>query len=279
MCAWIVHMYEMSTIAGSTMEQYVSVVNRAYETSGLDRPGKPVNGNKLYVEVRKSIDGFKCVREKHGAAGPVPTLPTPDYVIGALFAFVRRMLTPPISVLSFEMALSGLANVWQYLNISRPTMTAAMKWKVVTSVSAREVDFILPRLAPGRKNRHAPTRRFLRRIVSSEPEPDLHPISLFFDYHQAILCLAERRQLPEPTFVWQLPTERFKLELMNSNLMVKWLKQAAKKATFALPEGLTSRCDRSGAATVTKKLVVETASLCQLADWDEDGILVRKRYW
>jgi hypothetical protein len=59
-------------------------------------------------------------------------------------------------------------------------MTAAMKWTVVTSVFAREVDFVLPRLAPGRKNKDAPTRRFLSRFVSSEPEPDLHPISLFF---------------------------------------------------------------------------------------------------
>jgi hypothetical protein len=95
------------------MEQYVSVVIRAYETSGLDPPGKPVNGNKLYVEVRKSIDGFKRAREKRGATVPVPTLPTPDYVSGALCAFVRRMLTPPISVSSLEMARSGLANVWQ----------------------------------------------------------------------------------------------------------------------------------------------------------------------
>jgi hypothetical protein len=191
------------------------------------------------------------------------------------------MLTPPTSVSSFEMALSGLAlvNVWQYFNISRPTMTASMKWKVVTSVSPGEVDLILPRLAPGRKNRDAPTRRFLRRIVSSGPEPDLHPISSVFDYRQAVLRLAGRRQLPEPTLVWQLPAEGFKLELMNSNLMVKWLKQAAKRATLALPEGLTSRCHRSGAATVTKKLVVETGSLCQLADWDEDGIPFRKRYW
>jgi hypothetical protein len=63
MCSWIVHMYETSNIAGSTMVKYVSVVNRTYETSGLDPPGKPVNGNKLFVEVRKSIDGFKCARE------------------------------------------------------------------------------------------------------------------------------------------------------------------------------------------------------------------------
>jgi hypothetical protein len=66
---------------------------------------------------------------------------------------------------------------------------------------------------------------------------------------------------------------------MTSNLMVKWLKQAAKKATLALPEGLTSRCHRSGAATAAKKLGVEAASLCQLSDWDEDGITFRKRYW
>jgi hypothetical protein len=192
---------------------------------------------------------------------------------------MRRMLTRPISVSSLEMARSGLANVWQYINISRPTMTAAMKWAVVTSVSAREVDFVLPRLAPGRKNKDAPTRRFLRRIVSFEPEPDFHPISLFFDYRQAVLRLAERRQLPEPTFVWQLPTEGFKLEHINSNSRVKWLKQAAKNATLALHEGLTSRCHRSGAATAAKKISVETTSLCQLADWDEDRINFRKRYW
>jgi hypothetical protein len=74
-------------------------------------------------------------------------------------------------------------------------MTAAVKWTVVTSVSVREVDFVLPRLAPRRKNKDAPTRRFLRRIESSEPEPDLHPISLLFEYRQAVLRLAERPQL------------------------------------------------------------------------------------
>jgi hypothetical protein len=58
-------------------------------------------------------------------------------------------------------------------------MTAALKGTVVTRVSAREVEFVLPRLAPGRKNMDAPTRRFLRRIVSSEPVPALHPISVF----------------------------------------------------------------------------------------------------
>jgi hypothetical protein len=36
-------------------------------------------------------------------------------------------------------------------------MTAAMKWTVVTRVSAHEVHFVLPRLASGRNNKDAPT--------------------------------------------------------------------------------------------------------------------------
>jgi hypothetical protein len=111
MCAWLVHIYETSTVAGSTMEQYVSVVNRAYETSGLDPPGKQANEIRLYIEVRKSVDGFKRAGEKHGRAEPVPTLLTPDYVIGPLCALVRGILTPYISVSSLEMARSGLAYV------------------------------------------------------------------------------------------------------------------------------------------------------------------------
>jgi hypothetical protein len=52
--------------------------------------------------------GHKRAREKRGATVPVHTLPTPDYVIRALCAFGRRMLSPPISVSSLEMARSGL---------------------------------------------------------------------------------------------------------------------------------------------------------------------------
>jgi hypothetical protein len=83
-------------------------VNRAYETNGLEPPGKPANGTRLYIEVRKPVDGFKRARQKRGGAEPVPTLPKPDYVIGALCTFVQRMLTPPISVSRLEMALAVL---------------------------------------------------------------------------------------------------------------------------------------------------------------------------
>jgi hypothetical protein len=51
------------------------------------------------------------------------------------------------------------------------------------------------------------------------------------------------------------------------------------EARLSFPEKLTSRCHRNGAAAAAKKLGVETASLCQLADWDEDGLTFRKTYW
>jgi hypothetical protein len=50
------------------------------------------------------------------------------------------------------------------------------------------------------------------------------PIFLVFDYRQVALRLAECRQVPEPTFVLQLPTEGFKFEQMDSNLMAMRLK-------------------------------------------------------
>jgi hypothetical protein len=212
------------------MEQYVTVVDRAYETSGSDPPGKPVNGNKLYVEVRKSIDGFKRAGEKHGAVGPVPTLPTPDYVIGAQCAFVRRLLTPPISVWSLEMARCGLANVWQYFNISRPTMTAAVKWTVVTSVSAREVDFVLPRLAPRRKNKDAPTRRFLRALCRLSQNPTCIQFPHFLiTVKLSCVWLSVDSSLNLLLF-GSCPTEGFKLEQMNSNVMVKVAQASCKES-------------------------------------------------
>jgi hypothetical protein len=66
----------------------------------------------------------------------------PTYAIicsWALCAFVQLMLTSPISVSNLEMPC-GLSNIWQLLNISRPIMTAIMKWKVVAGVSPRQVE-------------------------------------------------------------------------------------------------------------------------------------------
>jgi hypothetical protein len=186
------------------MEQCVSTVYRAFETSGLAPPGMPQNCNRLYVEVKWAIEGFKRARLNAGGKEPVQHSPTPDFVIAALCLLVRKGLTPPITIKKLGMARSGLANIWQYFNGSRPTMTAAMKWDNFTHVSPRHIRYVWRRLAPGRKNKDAPTRDFTYRIVSTEPEPALHPISLLCDYRDAVRKYADRNREARPPLVWQL---------------------------------------------------------------------------
>jgi hypothetical protein len=127
-----------------------------------------------------------------------------------------------------------MANIWQCFNFSRPTTTAALKWTDFQCIHTSEVGVCLRRLAPGRKNRDAPTRHFTRRILSSEPEPGLHPVSLFCAYRDAIRREVERRRLPMPDFVWQLPTERVVANDMTSEKMNSWLRQAAVLAANTL---------------------------------------------
>jgi hypothetical protein len=84
MVAWIAYLFESSSISGDSMEQYVSVVNRAYETSGLSPPGKAPNSTRLYIEVRQALDGFKRARLKAGGAETVQHMPTPDLLIAGM---------------------------------------------------------------------------------------------------------------------------------------------------------------------------------------------------
>jgi regulator of RNase E activity RraA len=74
-----------------------------------------------------------------------------------------------------------------------------------------------------------------------------------------------------PVFVWQLPTEGVVANDMTSENMNSWLRQAAKAAKIDLPVGLTAHCHRSGSATGAKKLQVDVAVFCQIADWDVGG--------
>jgi hypothetical protein len=86
-------------------------------------------------------------------------------------------------------------------------MTAAMKLDDFTHISPRHIRYVLRRLARGRKNMDAPTREFTRRIVSTDPEPALHPISLLCDYRDAVRKYVDRNLVPRPPLVWHLPTE------------------------------------------------------------------------
>jgi hypothetical protein len=73
MVAWIAYMFDSTSISGDSMEQYVSTVNRAFETSGLAPPGRPQNYNRLYAEVKRAIDGFNRARLNAGRS-PFSTL-------------------------------------------------------------------------------------------------------------------------------------------------------------------------------------------------------------
>jgi hypothetical protein len=112
--AWITYMFEPTRVSGDSMEQCVSTVYRAFETSGLAPPGMPQNCNRLYVEVKWAIEGFKRARLNAGGKEPVQHSPTPDFVIAALCLLVRKELTPPITIKKLGMTRSGLANIWQY---------------------------------------------------------------------------------------------------------------------------------------------------------------------
>jgi hypothetical protein len=91
----------------------VSVVNRAYETSGLSSPGKTPNSTQLYIEVRKALDGFKRARLKDGGAEPVQHIPTPNLVIVDMCEFVRASLASPVTVRKLGLARCTMANIWR----------------------------------------------------------------------------------------------------------------------------------------------------------------------
>jgi hypothetical protein len=114
MVAWIAYMLESTSISGDSIEQYVSTVNSAFETSGLAPPGRPQNCNRLYIEVKRAVDDFKRARLNAAGKKPVQHSPTPDFVIAALCLLVRKELTPPITIKKLGMTRSGLANIWQY---------------------------------------------------------------------------------------------------------------------------------------------------------------------
>jgi hypothetical protein len=87
MVAWISYRFESSQISSDSMEQYVSVVNRACETRGLVPTGKAPTGTRVCIELRKALDGFKIARLKAGGVEPVQHIPTPDLVNSGMCEF------------------------------------------------------------------------------------------------------------------------------------------------------------------------------------------------
>lgn len=169
MVAFLADLYATTKISGETATQYVSAINTAYLTMGLDPPGRASNAERLYFDVKKSLEGFKRLRTRLSPARGQPTPATTLNLIYALCVVVSKALDHK----NLTLVRDGLANIFQYYMISRPTMTAMMKWDQVEFISAKKIRVTIPRLAAGRKNKNMPSklverknRHYFRNTVS-----------------------------------------------------------------------------------------------------------------
>lgn len=106
----------------------MSAINTAYQTLGLDPPGKALNAERLYFDVKKALEGFKKLRSGASPSAPLRGQPTPATALIQIYA-LSKMSSNALDTANLSVAHGGLANVFQYYMISRPTMTAMMRWE------------------------------------------------------------------------------------------------------------------------------------------------------
>jgi hypothetical protein len=71
----------LNRITGETAEQYVSRVNAAYATMGLQPPAKPAGPWRLCHDVRMTLAGFTKARLEGGRRDPKCHVPTTTEII------------------------------------------------------------------------------------------------------------------------------------------------------------------------------------------------------
>ena len=276
MVPFLAELYATTQITGETATQYVSAINTAYETLGLAPPGRAPNATRLYFDVKRSLEGFTRKRVRTGGPLPSPTVPTPLSVAMALCDSTAHMLQRD----NLAGARNSLANVIQFFMISRPTMTAAMTWTQVQFISNKTVHFVIPRLAPGRKNKKQPDKLIVRSIPD-DVAAHRHPLTLLMQYRAAIETTCRRRKLPIPLGVWDVPGGPKRTAPANSSDMNFWLSTALKNVPHAALQGVNimASSHRSGAATAAMKLRVDPAAICHVGDWELSGNTLRTTYF
>jgi hypothetical protein len=168
---WIGRLYETTRISGQTAEQYVSTVNRSYETQGLQPQGKPRNSHALFHDMRKALDGFTNARLLGGGPEPAQHEPTLDSVIESLCRLiVRRLSSSNVPLVAWPLQEARWPTSGSISKSSVPQ--CAMLWPGPEVLSSGRISTVKRRLMDGRKNKRAPTH------VTGEPCPHLHPISL-----------------------------------------------------------------------------------------------------
>jgi hypothetical protein len=108
-------------------------------------------------------------------------------------------------------AQAAQANVWQYFNFRRPTMSVSLDGDRPEFLSAVKVKMTFPRIAAGRKN----TGLKKKTLVSTRSVPPnvdrrwrkIHPIVLIGYFLLIVDRVFLRKRCAGPKNVWQLPRE------------------------------------------------------------------------
>jgi hypothetical protein len=280
MLAWLSYTFHSTSITGETAEQYVSSVNAAYATMGLQPPAKPAGSWRLYHDVRMALAGFTKARLEGGGRDPKCHVPTTAETIERL----RYLTLKALDGEDLPMARAALANVWQYFNFSRPTMTAFLDWDRLEFLSAVKVKMTIPRVAAGRKNTGLKKKTLVfSRSIPPDVDPQwrkIHPIVLIGYFRRIVDRVCLRKRCAGPKKVWQLPGETATVaRKFTSVAMNKWLRYSAPAARIQLDPDLTVHGHCAGSATAARKLKVDVAEICHIADWELTGKELNKTYY
>jgi hypothetical protein len=201
----ILHVHS-TIITGEAAEQDVSGVKAAYSTIGLQPPAKPAGSWRLYHDVRMALAGFTKARLEGGGRDPKSHVPTTTEMIERLCYLTLKAIDRE----DLPMARAALANVWQYFNFSRPTMTASLDWGWLEFLSAVQVKYDNPPRCRGPQEYRPEEDSGFFPIDSAGCGPAVaeHP-SYRIDWLLPAHCRScLRKRCVGPKKVWQLPGDR-----------------------------------------------------------------------
>jgi hypothetical protein len=135
---------------------------------GLQPPAKPAGSWRLYYDVTVARTGFTKARLEGGGRDPKCHVTTTTEMNERLCYLTLKALDRE----DLPKARPALANVWHYVNFSRPTMTASLDWDRLEVLLAVTVKMKISRVAAGRKNTDLKKKTL---VFSRSIPPDVDP--------------------------------------------------------------------------------------------------------
>jgi hypothetical protein len=154
-------------------------------------------------------------------------------------------------------------------------MTASLDWDRLEFLSAVKVKMTIPRVAAGRKNTGLKKTLVCSRSIPPDVDPQwrkIHPIVLIGYFRRIVDRFFLRKRCAGPKKVWRLPGETATVARKFTSLaMIELLRYAAPAASMQLDPDHTVHGHRAGSATAARKLKVDMAEICRVADWQLTG--------